>query len=150
MPAEVNAAAVQQSNVSLPGEISPAQASEKSAEIIVIEETSRSAKLHSKVAGEIDSAALRPSSQATHNANALSRKGVHPMKDRTNEEGIDLATDKPTDNARRRGELESRSEGKHGAPQERNMIEEILEPECPKGSVSDIFKNAKPSRTDGA
>ena len=35
MPVEVNAAAVQQSNVSLPGEISPAQASEKSAEIIV-------------------------------------------------------------------------------------------------------------------
>ena len=72
------------------------------------------------------------------------------MKDRTNEEGIDPATDKPTDDARRRGALESRDGGKHGAPQERNMIEEILEPECPKGSVSDIFKNAKPSRTDGA
>ena len=41
MPVEVNAAAVQQSNVSLPGEISWAKAREKSAEVIVIEETSR-------------------------------------------------------------------------------------------------------------
>ena len=51
------------------------------------------------------------------------------MKGRTNEEGIDPVTDKPTDNARRRGALESRDGEKHGAPQERNMIEEILEPE---------------------
>jgi RNA-directed DNA polymerase len=51
------------------------------------------------------------------------------MKDRTNEEGIDPATDKPTDDARRRGALESRGGEKHGAPQERTMIEEILEPE---------------------
>jgi RNA-directed DNA polymerase len=51
------------------------------------------------------------------------------MKDRTNEEGIDPATDKPTDDARRRGALESRGGGKHGAPQERTMIEEILEPD---------------------
>lgn len=51
------------------------------------------------------------------------------MKDRTNEEGIDPATDGPTDNARRRGESESHCGGKHGAPQERTMIEEILEPD---------------------
>ncbi len=51
------------------------------------------------------------------------------MKGRTNEEGIDPATDKPTDDARRRGELENRGGGKHGAPQERTMIEDILEPE---------------------
>jgi hypothetical protein len=38
---EVNAVAVRRSNVQLPGEISPAQASEKSAEIIVIVEMSR-------------------------------------------------------------------------------------------------------------
>ena len=38
------------------------------------------------------------------------------MKDRTNEEGIDPATDKPTENARRRGELECRDGGKHEAP----------------------------------
>jgi RNA-directed DNA polymerase len=30
------------------------------------------------------------------------------------------------------------------------MIEEILEPECPKGRASGIPQNAKPSRTDGA
>jgi hypothetical protein len=41
MPVEVNPAAVRWSNVQLPGEISPAQASEKSAEIIVIVEMSR-------------------------------------------------------------------------------------------------------------
>jgi RNA-directed DNA polymerase len=51
------------------------------------------------------------------------------MKDRTNEEGIDPATDKPTDDAGRRGALESRDGGKHGAPQERTMIEVILDSE---------------------
>ena len=40
------------------------------------------------------------------------------MKDRTNEEGIDPATDKPTDNARRRGGTESRCDGKHVGVQE--------------------------------
>ena len=49
------------------------------------------------------------------------------MKDRTNEEGIDPVTDGPTDNARRRGESESCHGEKHGAPQERTLIEEILE-----------------------
>jgi hypothetical protein len=53
------------------------------------------------------------------------------MKDRTNEKGIVLrsatvVTDKLTDDARRRGALESRDGGKHGDPQERTMIEEIL------------------------
>ena len=41
MPVEVNAAAVQRSNVSLPGEISPPKDGEKSAEAIVVEGTSR-------------------------------------------------------------------------------------------------------------
>jgi hypothetical protein len=41
MPAEVNAAAVQWSNVSLPGEICTGKPGQKSAEAIVIEETSR-------------------------------------------------------------------------------------------------------------
>jgi len=41
MPVEVNPAAVRWSNVSLPGEISRASAPEKSAEVIVVEETSR-------------------------------------------------------------------------------------------------------------
>ena len=106
MPMEVNAEAVRWSNVQLPGEIPPLSGGGKSAEAIVIVETSRSADEHSKIAGE-----------------------THPMKGRTNEEGIDPATDKPTDDARRRGELESRDGGKHGAPQERDIIEEILEPE---------------------
>jgi len=80
MPVEVNAAVVQQSNVSLPGEISPSYDGEKSAEVIVVGETSRSANEHSKVAG-----------------------WTHSTKDRTNEEGINPATDAPADNARRRG-----------------------------------------------
>ena len=62
------------------------------------------------------------------------------MKDRTNEEGIDPATDGPTDNARRRGESGSCHGRTHGAPQERTMIEEILEPERPKGRDSGILK----------
>ncbi len=41
MPVEVNSAAVRWSNVQLPGEISPPQGGEKSAEVIVIEEMSR-------------------------------------------------------------------------------------------------------------
>jgi RNA-directed DNA polymerase len=84
------------------------------------------------------------------------------MKGRTNEEGIDPATDKPTDDARRRGELESRDggsrseaetashrlpggraqPGNHGAPQERNPIEEILEPE----NLSAAWKRVKANK----
>jgi retron-type reverse transcriptase len=127
MPVEVNPAAVRWSNVPLPGEIPPLSGGGKSAEAIVVEETSRSAHEHSKVAG-----------------------ATHPMKGRTNEEGIDPVTDGPTDDARRRGESESHCGGRHGAPQERTMIEEILEPEFPKGSDSDTLKNAKPFRMDGA
>jgi len=41
MPVEVNAAAVRWSNVQLPGEISPSQDGEKSAEVIVVGKTSR-------------------------------------------------------------------------------------------------------------
>ena len=40
------------------------------------------------------------------------------MKDRTNEEGIDPVTDGPTDDARRRGESESRHGEKHVGVQE--------------------------------
>jgi RNA-directed DNA polymerase len=66
------------------------------------------------------------------------------MKDRTNEEGIDPAMDKPTDDARRRGALESHGGGKHGTPQERNLIEAILEPE----NLSQAWKRVK--RNKGA
>ena len=41
LPVEVNAAAVRRSNVPLPGEISSSKGDEKSAEAIVVEETSR-------------------------------------------------------------------------------------------------------------
>ncbi len=41
MPVEVNSAAVRRSNVQLPGEISPSQDGEKSAEVIVVGKTSR-------------------------------------------------------------------------------------------------------------
>ncbi len=51
MPVTVNAVAVQWSNVSLPGEICTGKPGQKSADAIVIEETSRSASMHSKVAG---------------------------------------------------------------------------------------------------
>ena len=71
------------------------------------------------------------------------------MKDRTNEEGIDPATDAPAEDARRRGMDESRDGEKHGAPQERTMIEEILEPECPKGSASDMHQmRSHPAQTE--
>ena len=41
MPVEVNAVAVRRSNVQLPGEIPPAQAVGKSAEVVVVGKTSR-------------------------------------------------------------------------------------------------------------
>ena len=71
------------------------------------------------------------------------------MKDRTNEEGIDPATDKPTDNARRRGELESRGGEKHGTPQERTMIEEILEPENLSAAWKRVKRNKGAPGIDG-
>jgi len=64
------------------------------------------------------------------------------MKDRTNEGGIDPATDKPTDDAGRRGALESHGGGKHGDPQERTMIEEILEPE----NLSQAWKRVRANK----
>lgn len=64
------------------------------------------------------------------------------MKDRTNEEGIDPAADKPTDDARRRGALESRGGEKHGAPQERHLIEDILEP----GNLAQAWKRVKANK----
>ena len=126
MPVEVNAAAVQRSNVSLPGEISLSQDDEKSAEVIVVGEMSRSANEHSKVAG-----------------------WSHPMKDRTNEEGIDPATDAPADNAGRRGMDESCYGGKHGDPQARTMIEEILDPEITDIAWKKVRSNKGAPGIDG-
>ena len=50
MPAEVNVAAVRQSNVPLPGEICFERSRQKSAEAIVAEKTSWSARSHRKIA----------------------------------------------------------------------------------------------------
>jgi len=61
------------------------------------------------------------------------------MKDRTNEEGIDPVTDAPAEDAGRRGMDESRDGGKHGAPQARTMIEEILDLE----NLSQAWKRVK-------
>jgi len=75
MPVEVNAAVVQQSNVSLPGEISPSYDGEKSAEVIVVGETSRSANEHSKVAGWFACAPLQPFKSAASSSGSLGKAG---------------------------------------------------------------------------
>jgi len=122
MPVEVNAAAVQWSNVSLPGEIRPEQSERKSAEVIVVEETSRGQE-----------------ARLTNDTGE-----THPMKDRTNEEGINPAMDKRTEDAGGRGELESQRGEKHGVPQERTLVEQILEPQ----NLSEAWKRVK--RNKGA
>ena len=127
MPVEVNAAAVQWSNVSLPGEIRSEQSERKSAEVIVVEETSRGQ--HARLTNDTGE--------------------THPMKDRTNEEGINPAMDKPTENARRRGELESHSGEKHRAPQEQTMIEEILEPQNLSAAWKRVKRNKGTAGIDG-
>ena len=66
-------------------------------------------------------------------------KRIQPMKDRTNEERIDPVTDAPAEDAGRRGMDESRDGGKHGAPQARTMIEEILDLE----NLSQAWKRVK-------
>ena len=121
MPLEVNTAAVRRSSVPLPGEIPPPEGGGKSAEAIVAGGTSRGLE------------------DARSN---YETGGLNPTKGRTNEEGINPATDKPADDAGRRGGLESRGGGKHGAPQERNMIEEILEP----GNLAEAWKRVKANK----
>ena len=69
-------------------------------------------------------------------------KRIQPMKDRTNEEGIDPVTDAPAEDAGRRGMDESRDGGKHGAPQARTMIEEILDLE----NLSQAWKRVKANK----
>ena len=121
MPLEVNAAAVRRSSVPLPGEIPPPEGGGKSAEAIVAGGTSRGLE------------------DARSN---YETGGLNPTKGRTNEEGINPATDKPADDAGRRGGLESRGGGKHGAPQERTMVEEILEP----GNLAEAWKRVKANK----
>lgn len=118
--------------VSVANQIPPPEGGGKSAEAIVVEATSRSAK-HVKIAGK-----------------------THPMKGRTNEEGNDSVRDKRADDAGRRGQLESQGgpddvggTGKHGAPREQTTMERILETKC-HGRDSAFTIDAKPFRIDGA
>ena len=90
LPVEVNAAVVQGSIVFLPGEICRERSWQKSAEAIVVGETSRSARKHVKIAGSLTS-----------------------MKGRTEWECPNRAPDAPAYNARRRGMDESWFDGKH-------------------------------------
>ena len=94
MAVKVNAAAVQWSNVSLPGEVCTGKPVQESAEAIVVEETSRSAKEHSKVAG------------------GLTRRRAEPI-------GRVLTAWRTvvTAKASRLGDTESRHDGKHVDPQ---------------------------------
>ena len=71
------------------------------------------------------------------------------MKGRTDEEGDDPVTDKPADNAGVRGELERRDGGKHGTPQERTMIEEILDPENLAAAWKRVKANKGAAGIDG-
>jgi hypothetical protein len=96
---EVNAAVVRGSIVPLPGEISPPRGGEKSADAIVVEETSRSAEEHSKVAG-----------------------GLTSTKGRTEWGHPNRVRDAPADNAGRRGMDESCHDGKHVDAQERTSV----------------------------
>ena len=64
------------------------------------------------------------------------------MKGRTNEEGIDPVTDAPADDARARGMDESCCGGKHGDPQARTMIGEILDPE----NLAEAWKRVKANK----
>ena len=141
MPVEVNPAAVRWSNVQLPGPTSPYRLRRVFEEISSLPAIARRA-----AAGDHSNRGNEPGAGRCPSKHRHRRP--HPMKDRTNEEGIDPATDKPTDDARRRGALESHGGGKHGAPQERNMMEEILEPERPQGSDSDIHSmRSHPAQT---
>ena len=106
LPVEVNAAVVQESIVPLPGEpersgdgrrqICRERSGQKSADAIVVGETSRSAYEHVKVAG-----------------------GLTSTKGRTEWGYPNRVTDAPADNAGRRGMDESRHDGKHVDAQER-------------------------------
>jgi hypothetical protein len=78
MPVEVNAAAVRWSNVPLPGEIPPLSGGGKSAEAIVVEETSRSAHEHSKDAGEIASVPTAMQSGFAVFSELLTQQGHSP------------------------------------------------------------------------
>ena len=91
LPVEVNAAVVQGSSAPLPGEIPRRKCRGKSAEAIVVAETSRSAQKHSKIAG------------------GLTRRRAEPMKN-PRPRGGHPSRHRPTG----WGKGECRHDGKHG------------------------------------
>jgi hypothetical protein len=97
LPVEVNAAVVQGSIVPLPGEISPARAVEKSAEAIVVGETSRGRD-----------------ARVNNDTGSLTQRRAEP-----NGSALTALRTVVAENARRRGDAESRSDGKHVGAQER-------------------------------
>ncbi len=99
LPVEVNAAVVQRSTVPLPGEICRERSGQKSADAIVVGETSRSAKTHTKIAGR------------------LTRRRAEP-----NGGVLTAWRTVITDNASRRGDAESRHDGKHVGAQEQALV----------------------------
>jgi len=64
------------------------------------------------------------------------------VKDRTNEEGSDRVEDIQADTASWRGKGESRHDGRHGNPQEQNMMERILAPE----NLTEAWKRVKANK----
>jgi hypothetical protein len=97
---EVNLAVVQESNTFLPGEIPDLHGSGKSADAIVVGETSRSAQEHSKIAGGLTQRRAEPK------GNVLTA----------------LRTVNPSILAVWRGDTESRSDGKHVDVQEQTSV----------------------------
>ena len=99
LPVEVNAAVVQWSNVLLPGEICRERSGQKSADAIVVAETSRSAMMHIKIAGGL----TRRRAELIGGVLTAWRTVI-------------------TDNASRRGDAESRHDGKHAGVQEQASV----------------------------
>ena len=99
LPVEVNAAVVQGSIALLPGEICRERSGQKSAEAIVVGETSRSADEHVKVAGGLTQRRAEPNG------------GV-----------LTAWRTVTTDNAGRQGGTESRHDGKHVGAQEQASV----------------------------
>lgn len=116
---EVNVAVVQGSNAFLPGEILTGGPARKSAETIVV----------SSKPGVRD-----PFKLETGNLDAV--------KGQTNEEGSNRAEDIRAETASGRGKDESLCVGKHGDPQEQNMMEQILAP----GNLAAAWKRVKANK----
>lgn len=172
MPLEVNAAAVRWNNVLLPGEWERSGHSQPAGLPGGRVQRGKSRRPRPKPE---DCLRFAPATRFRFAGfRALARRGVHPMKGRTNEEGIDPAGDESVDDAGWRDGLEGSGggngsasghslpagqpggraqPGNHGAPQVRNMIEEILDPgnlaRAWTATARQRTEMAKPSRRAG-